>query len=361
MKETDNSRVFFTKTNSNFFNKKALDAERDNSSMSKKNPNYTDIDSIGISKKSKKNTIFCIGGANVDYKLILEDNVIFETSNPAKRITSYGGVARNIAENLSRLDEDVVLMSKVGNDIEGANLIKDVSPLMHIYVVDRDFTYNTGTYIAVLDKSRNLLLGLADMKICDSMNGDWIQSHQDQIKKADIIVCDTNVQKSAIEKLQDITDKKIVIIGVSVAKTNNIPQKLKNVYLAILNKDEATAYADCDKFDLKTVCQNLKKKGVKRCIITMGKDGCACYDNTLSPVILSTEMVTDVVDVTGAGDSFSAGVVYALSKNTSLETTCKYGMKMAQLNITSEDSVVKHIPMDIFDNIDTYFDVSYDF
>ena len=36
-------------------------------------------------------------------------------------------------------------------------------------------------------------------------------------------------------------------------------------------------------------------------------------------------------------------------------------MKMAQLNLKSDESVVKNIPSDIFDNIDTFFDISYDF
>ena len=314
-----------------------------------------------MSDTSKKNLIFCIGAANVDYKLIIENKVIMETSNPAQRITTYGGVARNIAENLARLDEEVALMSKVGNDLEGTNVVKDASPIMHIFATDRDQIYNTGTYFAVLDESGNLVIGVADMKICDTMDGDWITSHEEHIKKADIIVCDTNVQKSAIEKLQNIDNRKIIIIGVSVTKTAHIPDKLKNIYLAILNKDEATAYAGCDKFDFKNVCENLKKKGLDRCIITMGKDGCIFYEEKLSPIVLKAEMINNVVDVTGAGDSFSAGVIHALSNDKSLETACKYGMKMAQLNLKSDESVVKNIPSDIFDNIDAFFDVSYDY
>ena len=361
LKETDNSKAFFTKKGSNIFNKKSLDAEMDNCAVSNENPDYIEINDIEVSDKSKKNLIFCIGAANVDYKLIIENKVIMETSNPAQRITTYGGVARNIAENLARLDEEVALMSKVGNDLEGTNVVKDASPIMHIFATDRDQIYNTGTYFAVLDESGNLVIGVADMKICDTMDGDWITSHEEHIKKADIIVCDTNVQKSAIEKLQNIDNGKIIIIGVSVAKTGHIPDKLKNIYLAILNKDEATAYAGCDKFDFKNVCENLKKKGLDRCIITMGKDGCIFYEEKLSPIVLKAEMINNVVDVTGAGDSFSAGVIHALSNDKSLETACKYGMKMAQLNLKSDESVVKNIPSDIFDNIDAFFDVSYDY
>ena len=173
----------------------------DNCAVSNENADYIGISDIEVSDTSKKNLIFCIGAANVDYKLIIENKVIMETSNPAQRITTYGGVARNIAENLARLDEEVALMSKVGNDLEGTNVVKDASPIMHIFATDRDQIYNTGTYFAVLDESGNLVIGVADMKICDTMDGDWVTSHEEHIKKVDIIVCDTNVQKSAIEKL----------------------------------------------------------------------------------------------------------------------------------------------------------------
>ena len=125
LKETDNSKAFSTKKSSNIFNKKSLDAEMDNCAVSNENADYIGISDIEVSDISKKNLIFCIGAANVDYKLIIENKVIMETSNPAQRITTYGGVARNIAENLARLEEEVALMTKVGNDLEGTNVVKE--------------------------------------------------------------------------------------------------------------------------------------------------------------------------------------------------------------------------------------------
>ena len=257
LKETDNSKAFFTKKGSNIFNKKSLDAEMDNCAVSNENADYIGISDIEVSDTSKKNLIFCIGAANVDYKLIIENKVIMETSNPAQRITTYGGVARNIAENLARLDEEVALMSKVGNDLEGTNVVKDASPIMHIFATDRDQIYNTGTYFAVLDESGNLVIGVADMKICDTMDGDWVTSHEEHIKKADIIVCDTNVQKSAIEKLQNIDNGKIIIIGVSVAKTGHIPDKLKNIYL---RSEEHTLNSSHHRISYAVFCLKKNKK-----------------------------------------------------------------------------------------------------
>src|SRR5690625_2625254 len=64
----------------------------------------------------KKFTIACIGGMNVDRKFYAKDSLQYETSNPATSSVSVGGGARNIAENLGRLDERVRLFSVSGED-----------------------------------------------------------------------------------------------------------------------------------------------------------------------------------------------------------------------------------------------------
>ena len=67
---------------------------------------------------SKENEVVCIGGANVDRKFHLKDAAQQGTSNPARMSVSVGGVARNVAENLGRLDYTVRLLTVAGNDAD---------------------------------------------------------------------------------------------------------------------------------------------------------------------------------------------------------------------------------------------------
>ncbi|MFR3558810.1 MAG: PfkB family carbohydrate kinase, partial [Paraclostridium sordellii] len=46
-----------------------------------------------------------------------------------------------------------------------------------------------------------------------------------------------------------------------------------------------------------------------------------------------------VVNVTGAGDSFVAGLGYGYMKNTSLKDTVKYAVAMSVLTIAHEDTI----------------------
>lgn len=300
-----------------------------------------------------KKIITCVGGANVDYKMAVLEKLVKETSNPVIKTSSLGGVIRNVAENLARLGEDVSLMSKVGNDLDGARIVKEASAIMHVYAVDRDPKYATGSYTAILDETGELFIGLSDMQICEDMDRDWILKHKPHITLSDIVVSDTNVKKSALETIMEFTlNKKFIIIGVSVSKVKNIPDNLDGVYLAILNKDEAYEYSDSKEQDtFEKVCERLRKKGLKRCIITVGDKGSIFYDEDGSVVSVPTDKVEHIEDVTGAGDAFSAGVIYALSNGKTIEKACQYGMKMAVFNLQSKESVRRDVSTKIFEKI----------
>ena len=67
-------------------------------------------------------TVVVIGGANVDISVSSKTPLVPHDSTPGEIHCSPGGVARNVAENLSRLGVNVSLISVVGNDLFGQRL-----------------------------------------------------------------------------------------------------------------------------------------------------------------------------------------------------------------------------------------------
>ena len=61
--------------------------------------------------------ISIIGGANVDLIATLNDAFIAADSNPGHIDAGYGGVARNIAHNLSLLGARTQLLTIFGGDL----------------------------------------------------------------------------------------------------------------------------------------------------------------------------------------------------------------------------------------------------
>ena len=64
-----------------------------------------------------------IGGANMDIHGKGDRKLIMRDSNPGSLHTSLGGVCRNICENLALLGTDVKLVTVVGDDYRGKNII----------------------------------------------------------------------------------------------------------------------------------------------------------------------------------------------------------------------------------------------
>ena len=67
--------------------------------------------------------ILVIGACLMDTKGKPHAGLDPSTSNPANIKTTLGGTARNVAENLARLGAEVKLVSAVGDDLVGQQLL----------------------------------------------------------------------------------------------------------------------------------------------------------------------------------------------------------------------------------------------
>ena len=119
--------------------------------------------------------VVCLGAAALDRKYHVLGDVQLATSNPVTGTRSFGGVARNVAENLARLGIDVALVSIVGDDKTGAALIAHLKragvDTAHVIVADG---LATAEYVAILDRTSALTIGAADMAILDSIVTDEV-------------------------------------------------------------------------------------------------------------------------------------------------------------------------------------------
>ncbi|QWC00234.1 carbohydrate kinase family protein [Mycoplasmatota bacterium] len=293
------------------------------------------------------NCILCIGACNIDYKFKAKSKMIKKTSNPVDSKMSYGGVIRNVGENLSRLKQNVSLMTMVGDDLLGDKLRLDLKEYMDISLVDRISHQSTGQYYAVMNINGDMDIAYANMSIYDRMNQEWIQRHASDLMNYQQVIVDLNVQKSGLVKLIDLSRSKafpLTVIGVSGPKMKNLPDDIIDLNLIIVNKDESQAYFNTDEEDSMILCDMWLKKGVKQVVITSGKQKVSFGDKEgiySLPVIKVPQERT--VDVTGAGDAFSSGVILALMENKKLRDAVFYGMVNASMTIQCEDSVRKNM------------------
>ena len=290
--------------------------------------------------------IVIIGGTNIDIVGHARDTFSYATSNIGDIVYTPGGVSSNIAHNLANLDIPVTLLSAVGNDYYGKLLIKNNSSLgidmSNVLVKDNA---STGTYLAILDNMGELISAICNADILNYIDIAYIDSKIDIIKKASFLVCDTNIPKESIEYLVDIAKKHsipIIIEPVSCIKSKKILDTLDGVYMITPNFDELRTLNninninDSDENIIK-LSKNLINLGVENVVVTCGARG-VCLVNSSDAVFLDS-IKTDIVNVTGAGDSLVSGILYGLHNNYSIIDSIKYGICAATITIQSKDTV----------------------
>lgn len=283
--------------------------------------------------------IVVIGGMNVDilataHPLHLKDSSIGSIQ------TAFGGVGRNIAENIARLGLNVSLCSVIGNDPFGEMLVDDANRVgIHTELVKVVETKRTGSYLAVSDNN-DMVLGINDMDITSTMTVAWASNHLTDLSPFDIIVLEANLPEATIQFLtQALHHKTIIIDPVSAVKAPRIHSSFSLINTIKCNALELVALSN--ESDVTRGLLALNQQGVQRVIVTQGKD--KIIESTSTSTNYYMPPSTSVMNVTGAGDAFTAGIVAGMAMNFSNDQQIKLAMRMSEITIQSATTVSPEI------------------
>jgi pseudouridine kinase len=304
--------------------------------------------------------IVCIGAANLDRKLRTLAKLKMGTSNPARQDESYGGVARNIAENLARLSAPVALLTAIGDDSSGKALIDHAQGLG----IDTRGTLRlsntcSGTYTAVLDDHGEMMLALADMALYDKIGPEFLGSRQPQRASGALIVADMNLPHDALRVLLEdaVRDAMpLVIVAVSQPKMARLPMQLRGLRLLILNQGELetrVGRALSTDADFLEACRSLQAQGAEDIIVTRGSTG--VIHTTRDGIAHLAAREAQIIDVTGAGDAFAAAVCWSLFQgDDDLNLACRRGLQLSAMTLECEETVCPYLSSDCLDDIHNF-------
>jgi pseudouridine kinase len=285
-------------------------------------------------------SITCIGGAAVDRKYRALDAIRPETSNPVHSERSFGGVARNVAENIARLGASASLASILGKDENGRALLEDLERLaIGTRFMATSDTNATAEYVAVLQPDGELALGLANMAIFDEMTPALLS----KINFASLtgwLFADCNLPSETLHALIGIARRHsltLAIDAVSTPKVVRLPADLTGVGLLFLNLDEARTYLGQIEAPPDEAATRLRDCGAERVVLTLGESGLVAADRTGVHRIGSVG--AEIVDATGAGDALIAAALVALLNGYPLTEAVRLGTAAAALTVESTASV----------------------
>lgn len=285
--------------------------------------------------------VTCIGGACVDRNYRVQGSVVLGSSNPAARTRAlFGGVARNVSENLARLRIETALITVTGNDAFGVAMLDELRASgvnVDLVKIVEDVS---DEYVAVLERGESAL-GAADMRGIESLTVIDLDRRWESIAGSAWLFVDCNVSATVLEACvarRSIGHYQLVIDAVSDPKAQRLPERLEPVDVLFINEGEAQSYLRTTSGVYgEELAAALLLHGAQSVVLTCGERGMVCGDRASITSIAAAPVKR--VSATGAGDALVAGTLWRLIAGDTLRDAASTGAELAALTLESERSV----------------------
>jgi pseudouridine kinase len=275
-------------------------------------------------------------------------------SNPGAIRFSFGGVARNIAENLARLEVPTILLTALGDDSPGKLILE------HNVEAGIDMSHaltlpgaRSSSYIAVLDSQGDLAVAVSDYSLAAQLTPEFLREREDLFAAAAMVVLDCNISGAALETVFDLAathNLRVCADPTSVPLAGKLCNYLDKLFMIAPNADETTALCglQAPATDTETAIKAahfLVSLGTQIAIVTLGENGLAYADRSGGGHIPAIR--SQVIDATGAGDALTAGVIFGLLNGIPIDEAMRLGVSAAALTIASTESVLPELSQEL--------------
>jgi len=301
-----------------------------------------------MNKRMRRPHVVVIGAAAVDVKAHSFGELVQKADVPGRVRVTLGGVARNVAKNLTLLGADVALMSVVGDDEFGRMLRDDLSRAgvnIDNLIVARD--HRTATWVGVLDAPGDLNVGVFGGEVFDALAPEVVRARAATIANADLVAADATLPRATIDAVVAIAKANRVPLYLnpaSVARAQTVADCVGDFVLVTANALEAqvlTGQAICSVDDATRAARTLIARGVQRAIVTLGADGIVYADARAARH--DPAQPTRGVDTTGAGDALAAMFLLCHLQGCTLDETLERALRAAALTAACEESVSEQV------------------
>lgn len=266
--------------------------------------------------------VICVGEMLIDFVCTDKGRGLVKGINYVKK---SGGAPANVAACIGQLGGDVSLVSSVGNDPFGEFLISEVREYRvsteHVISLpmattlafvsldeqgDREFAFNRGAdeHLSLTDEAIDLLsndailhLGSATALLGGKLGQTYRKLAEAASQKGNLICFDPNYRVDLWKNREaDFRDAcKPYFECANIVKVSD---------------EELVLFSQQD--DMRIGCQYFHDLGVEVVLVTLGGDGCLISHQGQQQVVPAYKI--DVVDTTGAGDSFIGAMLFKMAQ-----------------------------------------------
>lgn len=292
-------------------------------------------------------SIVVFGAVFVDIKGYPYGKYVPGGRNAGKVVQVHGGVSRNVCEDIANVELRPTFVSVV--DYSGIST--DVIEKLKRHKVNTDYICRSdnglGTWLAIFNNEGDVVASISSRPDLSEIST-VLKEHGDEIfSHADSAVVEIDMDSEILKQIFAFADKYGINVYAVVSNMSIALERrdlMQRTGCVVCNEEEAGLLfsEDYTGFSAEQLAvrikDNIRQAKYAKMVVTMGDQG-AVYAEDNGNYGICPAQKTAVVDTTGAGDAFFAGVAIGLTYHKDLKTSCEIGTRLASSVIATTESV----------------------
>lgn len=301
----------------------------------------------------EKMGIVVIGDVFIDIKGYSTSPYIPQGRNAGTIVQLHGGVGRNVVEDIANMELEPTFVSLVDDNAMGDDVIQKLKRHKVNTNYMRKVENGMGTWLAVFNHEGDVVASISKRPDHRPVERILDECGDEIFKNADSIVIEIDTDKEIVKKTFHYAEKygkKVYALVSNMTIAIERRDFLRRTACFVCNQQEAGILFSEDYEDVtaEALCnilaERIRTAQIPQMVVTMGGEGAVYVDENGNKGVYPALKV-DVVDTTGAGDAFFAGVCIGLTYGKSLREACGIGTRLASTVIcTSENICPRFMP-----------------
>ncbi|MBG9985017.1 ribokinase [Aerococcaceae bacterium DSM 111022] len=238
----------------------------------------------------------------------------------------FGGKGANQAVAVSRLGAQTNMIGCVGEGVLGQQLIDNLKNqnINTQYVVQNETISSGSAQITIADGENSIIYVPGANNL---VNSQLIDQAKETLLNSDIVLIQNEIPQDTVEYIINYCFENNVRVILNPAPARLITEEIldKVTYLTP-NETEFEVMFEGQQMD------EVLKQYPNKIIVTLGTDG-AAYHNGEELIVVPAYLVNQVVDTTGAGDTFNGGFAVGMAQGLSVSNSIQLGSLAASISI----------------------------
>lgn len=297
---------------------------------------------------SQKN-IYIIGSSSIDYRTVMKQDAALSPNQVTimddyDLTVSYGGIAKNIAENMTRLGHSISCISAIGSDSLGGELLNEYQKLGvnvdDVLVVPAS---RSSTYLEIRSFDYNrIILASANMKLQSRLTPEFLTEKKYKLRHAKAIITEDSIPSETLRHLSS-TYPLVYLICSKATRINQYKAFLSQFNGMVTNLEIASlllqrSVPDVDNEDAVFSTAALLRKLINGPLLLCYGNNRFCYADKELITICEYNTFSKSSDLyPHYRDTVASGFFHCLLENSDSESLLKYISACRDISVQSPE------------------------